>query len=312
MKTLRLFTITITAFILVLSCKDKPITPEMKLTKVYVESGNLDAAGTTFTSSGAFKAPDKAVGSIDSTCSNSNGYTDTKKNIYVFEGGAVPKKIAKLSAYTLYQCFTEAKWTDSGIYNLPNDAQICVNFPLIYFRLKGNYPRQVATIKGEKVYRFQNNYFIENYTPFSDYHLQIRTTTNSIDLIKAYNLSSKNYIIESSRPDLIIDPLTGIIDFSRSKNTPLKTMDKITIKSNNNGQSYRLRSLYITHNATILRQFFRNGTVINKTEWNTYLIKTLLPQYNESIIEGYKCTSCTAPTPKRELDSPPEPIINNG
>lgn len=299
---------------IILSCKEKNVTPEMKLTKVYVESGSIDVANKTFNSKGSFKAADTAIGMIDSSCAKNklNGFVDVSNLVYVFEGGKIPSKILKLSGYNLFVAFKTASWVTDFSYTVPFMAQICKNSPFFYYREPGLYPRQKATIKGITVYRMYLPLLIEDYTAFMEQHNTIVSKTSGINLYDALKINATNYTIQVSRADLKVDAQTGVIDFSNSKPTPIGTMDKIVFRPINKGITYRLRVVYVIHDNDVIKKFFGDNPKIpkDKDTWKQYLADIVIPKYKETEIIGYECNDCLY---KRLQDGePPLPIMENG
>ena len=307
MKTLKLFFLSILAMAAVQSCK---VTPEMKLVKVYVESGNIQA-DTLFKSNGAFKAADKAIGLIDSTskCLNShNGYVDVNNTIYVFENDTIPNNIRSLSPYKLYKCLTQANWQNPSNfkYVLPHDAEICRDSLIYYIREKGETPREEAIIEGNKAYRFKNSYFKENYSEFLNSHTVLVKYQKQAGYFNALKLNPEKYRIESSRSDLKIDSKLGTTDFANSTATPQRTTDKIYLKSTEKGQNYRIRTIYVVYNKDIIKQYFsENGVAKDATRWTEYFKKNVLPYYLEKTIKGYFCDKCRG-NPQDTIGPPPK------
>lgn len=305
-----------------LGCKkDKPITPEMALTPVYVESGTIN--DSVFVSNGPFDAAYNAIGMIDSTncATTTNGYADKTGWVYVFEGGRPPQKALNDSEYDRFKCLTDANWQKDYVYNLKLDAEICT-IPTeykIYLREKGDYQRETAVIYNTNVYRFKNRYIIEDYKGFLNYHEYLRPNEPSGDFFAILNLSKTEYDATFNGR-----PFSGIITYGGAAGIPFTTLrqtDKITFISNTNQNvKFRLRHVYVRHSTATVREFFEGNRVrkdfervVTNNGWSAYLNEEM-KNYLEPVVDGYDCTSC-ATKPARIgafLNSPPLPIISEG
>lgn len=311
-----------------LGCKkDKPITPAMALTPVYVESGEIKN-DTLYLTNGAFDANQPALGLIDSTnCVRTiNGYVDKTGWVYVFEGGKVPTKALKETEFSRFESLTNANWQNDKLYNLKLDAEICAIKAewKLYIREKGDYQRQKAVIYNTNVYRFKNRYIIEDYKNFLDYHEYLRPAAKSPDLFQELKLSREQY-----RATFNGAAFNGTTNYAATgvAFTPLGQTDKIYFDNISGGNvRYRFRHVYIKHSPAIIRDFFdgnrvkpeyRRGTEeANKNnKWFNYL-KTLQAKYVEPGTKGYECTACGSAKARKinaeSLDSPPLPKIGNG
>ncbi|AWW00483.1 hypothetical protein [Arcticibacterium luteifluviistationis] len=315
MKSIKLLFLIITAALAFQACRvNKPITSEMKLTEVYVESGNINPSTLNFSSNGHFNSSHSVIGLIDSTadCVNSNGYMAKDNYVYVFEGGAIPNKIIKMGPFLRYLFFKKARWTNNYNYNLPFDAEICKDEPNkhYYFRLAGNTLRQEATIRGEKVYRFKEDIVEENYTEILNTMKFLKDRKSPINYHSLLRLNPSVFKMESTRPGLIVNTDSGTIDLSNSSETPLGSVDKILFKSNNPRiKSFRFRTIYKQLNPQIQNRYFdQNGDVIDFSAWLSYLQGNVFLKYNEKTVKGYTCLKCSHNNPSiRGEDSNPPP-----
>lgn len=249
-------------FAVALGCENETATtPAMKLTPVLVESGNI--SGITFTSSGAFKATDNAIGSIDSvdvSLDEVNGYADTKNNIYIFEGGKVPQEFKALSAAKLYDRLANATWKESGSYTLEHDALIydgMVRFKYI-FREKGTHNRQEASVLGSKIYKYTDKIIIEDYIGFLDFHEYIRTQTPVEEYYKRIGISPKEYRLRSDNPEIYDDKSTTLPSTDLGLSEGQSKSGFLFFESNTGKPTIRLRVVFFKYETNNFQKFFAN------------------------------------------------------
>jgi hypothetical protein len=311
--------------------KDKPITPEMALTPVYVESGRIQN-DSLFVSNRPFDADDTAVGMIDSTdCATINGYADKEGWIYVFEGGRPPQRALNDSDYDRFKYLTEANWQNDYVYNLKLDAEICTiaaSFK-IYVREKGDYQRQKAVIYNTNVYRFKNRYVVEDYSLMLDRHEYLHPSEGSklqFDYIAEKSREQFSIRVESST--LKMNTTLGTIDFVNSLPTPAGITDKIYVTHNSGFPVYRFRHVLFQYTAIDIRNFFGDSRTTrvradlrniwteadteSKRNFKRYL-NTVIANHLEPTVTGYSCSSCSASSRSLRvtstLNSPPLPEL---
>ncbi len=342
MKTLRyLLIIAISIFLFsISSCKRLPVAPKEFFKPVYVESGKF-INDTTFSSENSskllyFKPDDPALGKVDATVCTSqkfNGYKDINDIIYVFEKGVIPENINKLNEQVRYNCLTKANWVlESFKYELKNDALFC-NKPIpsdtiYYSRLAGVTQRYTATILGNKVYKFKDIVYKEDYGSFGDYHAYIRDGVDNVDLFTKLGISPANYTLTSRRlapalDSLNFSPGTGRINFSASTVTPLGTFDVIKFTPKTTGEHYILRYVYAKHPLNVLLNHFYQAKEIPRNQeatkdffpktpntpiWTKYLSDIFLPTYRPKFVTGYACLGCNTISGARFPAGGPGPI----
>ncbi|UBM58200.1 hypothetical protein LAG90_15445 [Marinilongibacter aquaticus] len=337
----------IALYSLVLACSENGgsfLSPQKTLTKVYVDSGKL-TGNTNFISSNAFNASDPALGSIDSSgCAKSfNAYLDSEGYLYIFEGSEVPAKFEALSLEEKSKELDAASWKQDYVYTLKNDAEICIDEAnwTYYVREKGEYPRELAEIGGNKVYRYWNRYIIEDYSKLLQDHEYLRATSPPEDLYKALGLNPSEYQMYYN--DKIIDK--SALDYKQLEYTKKGEMDQVSFEKRNDKRvKYRLRYVYLKHDEKVLQKYFcpdGKSCDLNDIEriadqyrrtvtgnfqadlkansdnaWLQYLRKEVIPSYKkQKIVHGYKCNACSVKSLRGEGENdaaPPLPIISNG
>jgi hypothetical protein len=278
---------------------DTPITPAMKLTPVLVESGNI--SGTTFTSSGAFKASDKAIGYADSTQTKANGYWGQDNYVYVFEGNTIPSVIDKLPASEKYYCLTSATWVASATYAIKKDMEIEVKANYFYVRdhyVTPEIKREEATVLGKKVYRYKDQWWIEDYrnekirNGLYESKVINGNFTNYFEVIEE-GVTATNYTITSERSNKtnakpIALSANGVLNVRESEATFFDTTkddndyDRIYYYPKNSSlPKYRFRSLIMKHSEEILEEYFdqKTGIVKDSTAWEGYMEKNYDPYF---------------------------------
>ena len=286
-------------FAVAFGCENETATtPAMKLTPVLVESGNI--SGTTFTSSGAFRATDNAIGYADSTQkTKANGYWGQDNYVYVFEGNAVPSSIAKLSPSEKFVAFTSATWVPSATYAIKKDMEIEVRERYFYVRdhyVTPEIKREEATVLGKKAYRYKDQWWIEDYNN--------ETIKNGFYVSKAINKKYTNYFEaiegvtaanysttpqnDAARVKGVALSANGVLNLSTTKATFFdKTRtdndyDRIYYYPKNPSlPKYCFRSLIMKHSEEILNEYFdqKTGIVKDRTAWDTYLEKNYKPYF---------------------------------
>jgi hypothetical protein len=279
----------------------------IQFTKVFVESGRIEK--DLFVTNGAFKASDATLGRIDSTDQTKNGFLGSDEFAYVFEGGKIPEKIAALDPKTLAQKLGSADWAKDISYKLDKDAFICERHPMFYVREAGEYPRELASIEGEKVYRILNRYVIEDYGNLMDYIYDFHTDKNPVNIFAALGISPTTHTVSTSRADLFVDASTGYINYATSAKTALNTQDKLIFRPKAGGKTYRLRFVLTTYTEKTKTTFFdKNGIIPTslRPNWKQFLRENKMPQYTESVINGFNCGSGLKML-SNKLDSGPPP-----
>ena len=265
---------------------DTPITPAMKLTPVLVESGNI--SGTTFTSSGAFKASDNAIGYADSTQTKANGYWGQDNYVYVFEGNTVPSVIDKLPASEKYYCLTSATWVASATYAIEKDMEVEVKSNYFYVRdhyVTPEIKREEATVLGKKVYRYKDQWWIEDYRKLSFNYKILKNEKQTTNYADSLSISPNKFLITTSRSGIIIDPKTGVFSSYKStatefdSNSQSNEFDKLYfLPTDGSNPRYRVQILILKLSDQEKKDYFVRATA--NANWEAYYNENYLTKFS--------------------------------
>lgn len=241
---------------LMYSCRVKvPSNCFPEMTEVNVHSGTIKNLIFQANSDYTFNWEDDAIGLIDSNtvCTKKNALYDYNNYVYIFEKNELPNVLGQ----GLYFQLRNANWKKKKQYLLKEDAEILVDeFEFkIYIREKNYgftnkmYVLDEATVNGQKVYRYWDEYYIEDYKNFRDYHHLLRPPHIGeimIDKIRGINASEFTTTPgATNRPVLTVD---GRVDYTSPyvSPTPTGTTDKIYFRKPGAAVNYRIKHVYHT------------------------------------------------------------------
>jgi hypothetical protein len=216
----------------------------------------------------SFSISDSAIGIIDSNtvCSKKNALYDYDNHVYIFSEGGLPSNINQ----SLYIKLRNAKWEYIKNYQLKYDAEILVDeFEYkIYIReadsTETKYAISKATINGETVYKYWDEYYVEDYKNFLDYHHLLRPAhLGEIMIDKIRGINPVEYTTSSGAPNRPVLTLDGRVDYVSDSitETPIGTTDKIYFRKTGAAVNYRIKHLYHTRDfRKKLEDFYNTDT----------------------------------------------------
>lgn len=301
------------------SCNKENSCPSGTMTPVSVVSGKI--SNEIFTAGADFQIADDAIGAVQANSENCNRPTnallDETNEVYIFESNALPNTIDQ----NLFNELKGATWSKVKDYTLAKDATVKVEELefIIHIREAGTYPIYEATINGEKVYKYPDTHFIEDYKNFLTYHEWLRPQNDSpilIDLIRGIKANEYTTRVGASGMPLLDGD--GRVNYATGTATATGTTDKIYFEKAGALVNYRLRHVYIdpAFKAQLAKLYYdKDGRVLQKFRRataegnlkNQLLIELddYYAKFVETTITGYDCSVSRGSS---GLDSPPLPI----
>lgn len=305
--------------IFISSCSKENSCSTGTMTPVSVISGSI--SNGTFTPGTDFQIENDAIGAVQdpsNACSRPiNALKDQNNDVFIFESNTLPKTVDQ----KLFNELSCATWTKVKEYKLANDASVFINTAdfIIHIREAGEYPIYEASINGEKVFKYPDTHYIEDYKNFLTYHEWLRPQNDSpilIDFIRGIKPNEYTTRVGASGMPLIDGD--GRVNYATGTATAAGVTDKIYFEKAGEIVNYRLRHVYIdpTFKARLAEKYFdKDGKILIEYERlldgdnsNNPIFIDLNKYYEpyiETTITGYDCSVSRGAS---GLDSPPLPI----
>jgi hypothetical protein len=252
-------------------CLRTPTTCFPAMTPVNMYSGNIQGLKFNPNSDFSFNIKDNAIGLVDSNsaCLEKNALYDYDNHVYIFADGSLPTNLNQ----ALYIKLRNANWSLMKIYELDHDAEILVDeFEYKIYVREQNIKRRndmyaisEAKVNGETVYKYWDEYYVEDYKNFLDYHYVLRPSQlGPVMIDKIRGINKAEYITTAGQPNHPVLTIDGRVDYTSDSivsTTPGITA-KIYFKKPGAAVNYRIKHVYHTVALrTEIEQYYNAGVI---------------------------------------------------
>lgn len=244
-----------------------------------VQSANYDLASQQIVGLKKFNSKDNQIGAVSTNdnISYANALITNNSDVIVFENN-LPESIKNISKSELLNKINQIEWTQSAFkYSQPLDIieRVESNGLKLSVREAGNFGRDEAMFENQKIYKFKNNVYTEDYRALTDLLDEYTTTDKVVDMTEKLQLNKADYQVSSTSEWFKV--VDKNVVFIQAETKPTNTFGIIYFKPlKADLPTYRIRVFYHRVPQNIKETYFQNGKVIDVDKYHKEYFKAIV------------------------------------